>query len=65
MGQYAVLNQHSIINQANNIKRPVHFTVPIEITNTNNGIKNNKKVNEPAKDKKRRSRREAAKLNQY
>ena len=33
----------------------------MEITNTNDDITNNKDVNEPAKDEKRRSQREAAK----
>ena len=33
----------------------------MEITNTDDDIINNKAVNEPAKDEKRRSQREAAK----
>ena len=46
--------------KVNNIKRPVQLIVPMEITNTNDDITNNKGANEPAKDKKRRSQREAA-----
>ena len=44
----------------------------MEITNTDDDVTNNKGVNEPAKDEKRRSQREAArnenmlrKLNEY
>ena len=48
-------------NKVHNMKRPVQLIVPMEITNTNDDITNNKDVNEPAKDKKRRSQREAAK----
>ena len=59
-------------NKVNNIKRPVQLIVPMEITNTDDDITNNKDVNEPAKDEIRRSQREAAKnanmlrkLNEY
>ena len=59
-------------NKVNNIKRPVKLIVPMEITNTDDDTPNNKDVNEPAKDEKRRSQREAArnanmlrKLNEY
>ena len=59
-------------NKVNNIKRPVQLIVPMEITNTDDDVTNNKGVNEPAKDEKRRSQREAArnanmlrKLNEY
>ena len=59
-------------NKVNNIKRPVQLIVPMEITNTDDDISNNKDVNEPAKDEIRRSQREAAKnanmlrkLNEY
>ena len=48
-------------NKVHNIKRPVQLIVPMEITNTNDDITNNKDINEPAKDEKRRSQREAAK----
>ena len=58
-------------NKVNNIKRPVQLIAPMEITNTDD-ITNNKDVNEPAKDEKRRSQQEAAKnanmlrkLNEY
>ena len=54
------------------MKRPVQLIVPMEITNTDDDITNNKDVNEPAKDEIRRSQREAAKnanmlrkLNEY
>ena len=47
-------------NKKNNIKRPVQIIVPMEIMN-NDDITNNKDVDEPAKDEKRRSQREAAK----
>ena len=46
--------------KVNNIKRPVQLIVPMEITNTDDDITNNKGAKEPAKDKKRRSQREAA-----
>ena len=59
-------------NKVNNIKRPVQLIASMEITNTDNDITNNKDVNEPAKDEKRRSQQEAAKnanmlrkLNEY
>ena len=59
-------------NKVNNIKRPVQLIVPMEITNTDDDISNNKDVNKPAKDEIRRSQREAAKnanmlrkLNEY
>ena len=59
-------------NKVNNIKRPVQLIVPMEIMNTDDDITNNKDVNEPTKDEKRRSQREAArnanmlsKLNEY
>ena len=42
-------------NKVNNIKRPVQLILPMEITNTDDNITNNKDVNEPAKDEKRRS----------
>ena len=42
-------------NKVNNIKRPVQLILPMEITNTDDNITNNKGVNEPAKDEKRRS----------
>ena len=42
-------------NKVNNIKRPVQLILPMEITNTDDNITNNKNVNEPAKDEKRRS----------
>ena len=59
-------------NKVNNIKRPVQLIVPMEITNTDDDITNNKDVNEPTMDEKRRSQREVArnanmlrKLNEY
>ena len=48
-------------NKVNNLKRPVQLIVPMGITNTDDDIANNKNVNEPAKDEKRRIQREAAK----
>ena len=64
MVQYALLNQQSIKNnetKVNNIKRPVHLIVPMEITNTDDDITSNKDVNKTAKYEKKRSQREAAK----
>ena len=59
-------------NKENNIKRPVQLIVPMEITNTDDDITNNKGANEPATDEKGRSQQEAArnvnmlrKLNEY
>ena len=59
-------------NKVNNIKRPVQLIAPMEITNTDDDITNNKDVNEPTKDEKRRSQQETAKnanmlrkLNEY
>ena len=48
-------------NKVNNIKRPVQLILPMEITNTDDNITNNKNVNEPAKDEKRRSQWEPEK----
>ena len=48
-------------NKVNNIKRSAQLIVPMEITNTDDDVTNSKDVNEPAKDEKRRSQREAAK----
>ena len=48
-------------NKKNDIKRLVQIIVPMEITNNDDDITNNKDVDEPAKDEKRRSQREAAK----
>ena len=59
-------------NKVNNTKRPVQLIAPMEITNTDDDITNNKDVNEPTKDEKRRSQQETAKnanmlrkLNEY
>ena len=59
-------------SKVNNIKRPFQLIVPMEITNTDDDITNNKDVNKPTKGEKRRSPREAArnanmlrKINEY
>ena len=65
MGQNVVLNQQSIKNNEKNkdYKKTNGIIIPMEITNTNNNITNDKEVNELSKDnEKQRMRKCEGKL---